>query len=72
MREAAKLIPVYGQTAGTAAAMATSFVTSWALGKAAVYFLADGRYRRDDLDLAAIYARELKAATRLFREREGK
>ncbi len=39
-RELAKLIPVYGQTAGAAAAAAMSFATTFAIGKAACYFLA--------------------------------
>ena len=42
-RQLAKLIPVYGQTAGAAAAAAMSFATTYALGKAAVYYL--GRKR---------------------------
>jgi uncharacterized protein (DUF697 family) len=40
LRELAKLIPVYGQTAGAAAAAAMSFATTFAIGKAACYFLA--------------------------------
>lgn len=40
IRQLTKLIPVYGQTAGAAAAAATSFATTYALGKAADYFLA--------------------------------
>ena len=40
IRQLAKLIPVYGQTAGAAAAAATSFATTYALGKAAIYYLA--------------------------------
>jgi uncharacterized protein (DUF697 family) len=43
LRELAKLIPVYGQTAGAAAAAATSFATTYAIGKAACYFLAQHR-----------------------------
>lgn len=39
-RELAKLIPIYGQTAGAAAAAAASFASTYALGKAALYFLA--------------------------------
>ena len=35
----AKLIPVYGQTAGAAAAAAMSFATTYALGKAAQVYL---------------------------------
>lgn len=38
-RELTKLIPAYGQTVGTAAASVMSFATTYALGKAAAYFL---------------------------------
>lgn len=38
-RQLAKLIPVYGQTAGAAAAAAMSFATTYALGKAAQLYL---------------------------------
>lgn len=39
LRQLAKLIPVYGQTVGAAAASAASFAATYALGKAAVYYL---------------------------------
>lgn len=39
VRQLTKLIPVYGQTAGAIAAAATSFATTYALGKAAEYYL---------------------------------
>ncbi|MGI9478680.1 MAG: GTPase family protein, partial [Hyphomicrobiaceae bacterium] len=48
IRQLTKLIPVYGQTAGAAAAAATSFATTYALGKAAVYFLAQEAEGRSD------------------------
>ena len=38
-RQLAKLVPVYGQTAGAAAAAAMSFATTYALGKAAIVYL---------------------------------
>ncbi len=38
-RQLAKLVPVYGQTAGAAAAAAMSFAATFALGKAAVVYL---------------------------------
>ena len=40
VRQLVKLIPVYGQTAGAAAAAAASFAATYAMGKAANYFLA--------------------------------
>lgn len=43
LRQLAKLVPVYGQTAGAAAAAAMSFATTYALGKAAAYFLSRRR-----------------------------
>ncbi|MFT5508942.1 MAG: hypothetical protein ACI89J_002019 [Hyphomicrobiaceae bacterium] len=52
IRQLTKLIPLYGQTAGAAAAAATSFATTYALGKAAVYFL-DQRHQ-GDTDNAAV------------------
>ena len=39
-RELAKFIPVYGQSVGAAAAAAASFASTYALGKAAVYYLS--------------------------------
>ncbi len=39
LRELAKLIPVYGQTVGAATAGAISFASTYALGRAAAYFL---------------------------------
>ena len=38
-RQLAKLVPVYGQTAGAAAAAAMSFATTYALGTAAIVYL---------------------------------
>lgn len=40
LRQLAKMIPVYGQTVGAAAASAASFAATYALGKAAVYYLS--------------------------------
>jgi uncharacterized protein (DUF697 family) len=71
IREIAKLIPVYGQTAGAAAAAAASFAMTYALGKAAGYFLA--RRRRGPVapgDVAAAYRAALDEAFRLARERD--
>lgn len=50
LRQLAKLIPVYGQTVGAAAAAATSFATTIALGKAAVHFLKRRRAGVSDPD----------------------
>ncbi|MBU1211206.1 MAG: GTPase domain-containing protein [Alphaproteobacteria bacterium] len=40
IRQLVKLIPAYGQTIGATAAAATSFATTFALGKAADYYLS--------------------------------
>lgn len=52
IRQLVKLIPVYGQTAGAVAASAASFATTFALGKAACYFLA--RRRTGETDVAGV------------------
>ena len=69
-REFAKLIPVYGQTAGAAAAAAASFATTYALGKAACHFLARRRSGASDPDgVAAAYRESLADAFRLARSK---
>jgi|LNFM01.1.fsa_nt_gb uncharacterized protein (DUF697 family) len=64
IRQLVKLIPVYGQTVGSAAAAATSFATTYALGKAALMFL-DQR-RRGVSDPAAVATAYRDALTRAF------
>ena len=62
-RELAKLIPVYGQTAGAAAAAAMSFATTFAIGKAACYFLAIHRAGGSDpKGVSKVYADALAQA----------
>lgn len=69
-RELAKLVPVYGQTAGAAAAAAMSFATTYALGKAAGYFLARRKIGASDpAGVSQAYKEALGAALRLARER---
>jgi uncharacterized protein (DUF697 family) len=69
-RELAKLIPVYGQTAGAAAAAGMSFATTYALGKAACYFLKRRKAGSSDpAGVAQAYKDALGAALRLARER---
>ena len=66
IRQLVKLIPVYGQTAGALAASAASFATTFALGKAACYFL--GRRRMGDSNIkgvAEVYAAALADALKL-------
>jgi uncharacterized protein (DUF697 family) len=69
-RELAKLVPVYGQTAGAAAAAIMSFATTYALGKAACYFLSRRTIGASDPDgVAQAYKDALKSALCLARER---
>ncbi len=72
LRQLAKLIPVYGQTAGAAAAAATSFAATFAIGKAACYFLALHRAGGSDpKGVAAAYSAALAQAFRLRKPAEG-
>jgi uncharacterized protein (DUF697 family) len=72
LRELAKLIPVYGQTAGAAAAAATSFAATFAIGKAACYFLAQHRLGAPDAQgVAQTYSAALTEAFRIRRTAEG-
>jgi predicted GTPase/uncharacterized protein (DUF697 family) len=57
LRQVSKLIPVYGQSVGAAAASAISFSATYALGRSAAYFL-DRMQRGDPVDkdqLRAVY-----------------
>lgn len=65
IRQLVKLIPVYGQTAGAVAASAASFATTFALGKAACYFLA--RRRTGDIDVAGVAAAYSAALAEAFK-----
>lgn len=69
VRELAKLVPVYGQTAGAAAAAAMSFATTYALGMAAIHFLRQReRGVTTDKGVVEAYRQALRDA---FRLREG-
>jgi uncharacterized protein (DUF697 family) len=69
-RELAKLVPLYGQTAGAAAAAVMSFATTYALGKAACYFLGRRKVGASDPDgVAQAYKDALNSALRLARDR---
>lgn len=62
IRQLVKLIPVYGQTVGAAASAAASFATTFAIGKAAAYYLSRrrGSVRADDI--ARVYKEALSEA----------
>ena len=65
LRQLAKLIPVYGQSIGAAAAAAMSFATTIALGKAAVYFLNRRKAGVSDPEgVARAYREALRQALR--------
>ena len=69
-RQLAKLVPLYGQTAGAAAAAVMSFATTYALGKAACYFLGRRKLGASDpIGVAQTYKDALGTALRLARER---
>jgi uncharacterized protein (DUF697 family) len=66
IREVAKLIPAYGQTAGAAAAASASFATTYALGKAACAFLRRRRWGAVERGaVSAVYREALSEALRL-------
>lgn len=66
VRQISRLIPVYGQTVGAVAASAASFATTFALGKAACYFLARRRAGESDFSgVAAIYRGALAEALKM-------
>jgi uncharacterized protein (DUF697 family) len=70
LRQLAKFLPVYGQTAGAAASAAGSFAVTYALGKAAVYYLHGRRLGTLDRGgIAAAYQSALRDAFRMARER---
>jgi uncharacterized protein (DUF697 family) len=63
IRELVKLLPVYGQTAGAAAAAAGSFATTFAVGSAAVYFLGQRKLgEAEPKGVSQIYKDALKQA----------
>jgi uncharacterized protein (DUF697 family) len=69
-RQLAKLVPVYGQTLGAAAAAATGFAVTYALGRAACYYLATRRQgTRDAEGVARTYRQALQEALGLVRAR---
>ena len=62
VRQLAKLIPVYGQTAAAAASAATSFAVTFALGKAAVHFLSRRQRGLHFAGTASAYQQGLREA----------
>jgi uncharacterized protein (DUF697 family) len=70
IRQLVKLVPVYGQTIGAATAAAASFAATYAIGKAASYYLARRRRGAAAEDVAEIYREALRDAFRVARQRE--
>ncbi len=69
-RQLGKLIPVWGQTAGAAAAAAMSFATTYALGKAACAYLARSRAGMTGTEgVAEAYADALRQAFSMAKDR---
>lgn len=70
VRELAKLIPVYGQTAGAALAAAADFAITYALGEAACVYLVQQRDgRRDPDEVAARFNAALAEAATIWRRK---
>jgi len=69
VRQLVKLIPVYGQTAGAAATAAASFAATYAMGKAASYFLTRRRQGQRTEEVASVYREALQQAFGLAKAR---
>jgi uncharacterized protein (DUF697 family) len=70
IRQLAKMVPVYGQTAGAAASAAASFAVTYALGKAGAYYLHRRRLGASDgAGVGHVYQDALRNAFRMARER---
>ncbi len=65
IRQLVKLVPVYGQTVGAATAAAASFAATYAIGKAAVYYLGHRKRGLAADDLATVYRDALRDAFRM-------
>ena len=71
LRQLAKLIPIYGQTAAAAASAVMSFAVTYAVGKAAIYFLHRRRFGLTGMEgVAATYQQSLRQALKLAKERK--
>jgi uncharacterized protein (DUF697 family) len=70
IRQLVKLIPVYGQTVGAAAAAATSFAATYAMGKAASFFLTRRHLGVRAEEVASVYRQALQEAFTLAKERD--
>ncbi len=64
VRQAAKLLPGWGQTIGAASAAAISFSTTYALGRAAAYYLFKSNQNEEIThdELKAVFEKALRGA----------
>ena len=69
-RQLAKLIPVYGQTVAAASSAAMSFAITFALGKAAIYFLTQRRRGLATEGTANAYQAAMRQAFEIARDRK--
>ncbi len=67
-RQLVKLVPVYGQTIGAATSAAMSYAVTFAMGKAAVHFLAQQQRGLATDGTAKAYQEALREALRLTKE----
>jgi uncharacterized protein (DUF697 family) len=70
IRQLVKLVPVYGQTIGAATAAAASFAATYAIGRAASYYLARRRRGETAENLAEVYRDALRNAFGMAQQRE--
>ncbi|MCH8530013.1 MAG: GTP-binding DUF697 domain-containing protein [Saccharospirillum sp.] len=69
-RQLGKLVPVYGQTVGALAAGTASAAVTYALGRAACYYLEKAEAGQADPEgVSDTYHRSLKEAYQMFRQR---
>lgn len=70
LRQLVKFIPAYGQTAGAAMSAVASFSLTYALGKAASFYLHKRRQGKSDREgVAAVYKRAMREAFQIARQR---
>ncbi len=70
IRQLVKLVPVYGQTIGAATAAAASFAATYAIGKAASYYLERRRRGESAEGMADVYRDALRDAFGMAQQRD--
>ena len=70
VRQLVKLVPVYGQTIGAATAAAASFAATYAIGKAAGYYLERRRRGETAEGIAEVYRDALRNAFGMAQQRD--